>query len=511
MNELQLLRRRGALGLIGICWVAASCIGIGAFFSDAGAGPALAALVLTVAPSLSLWASPDCVRTRMILGMTLPLYPILLLWQWSGYAWMIDLHMAFFAAIASLAILADWRPVLAASAVTAVHHLLTNALVPTLVFPDGADFFRVVLHAVIVVIETVALVLLATSLERVLHDQARIRDERERIAAEAQREREAAAEVQQQIIERIGNGLRALAEGDLTTRIADTFPGGYEDLREHFNSAARDLNVIVHAVSGSAEQIRTGSSEIRAASDDLAIRTENQASMLEETATKMGGLSTLVSDNAGKAQELRGSIEQACTDARHGGSIVDRAIGAMSQIEQSSDQIGHIIALIDGIAFQTNLLALNAGVEAARAGEAGKGFAVVANEVRALAQRTAQAAQEIKTLIDTSGQQVSQGVALVTESGSALRTLTEGVVSIGDIIAQIAATSHEQAMELRAVNERVGRLDTHTQQNAAMVEESTAASRNLSEQAEILARLVTRFRTAAAEIVPEYRDMGLAA
>ncbi|GFM30951.1 methyl-accepting chemotaxis protein [Novosphingobium sp. PY1] len=494
MNELDEMRRKGAKILLAISWLSVAIIAGCAWASGSGPAPALLAAAITIVPTLQVMAGNNGLQARLALGLAVPLYPAIMLWQWSGQNWMLDIHMTFFAAIAMLTLLADWRPVLLAAGVTAVHHLSTNFAAPSLVFPDGADFARVLLHAVIVVLETGVLVVLSAGFERLVIDQAAAHEARADAEKAAQIERTRAAEDQKQVIEQIGRGLRGLASGDLSLRLSESFPEGYEELRGYFNSAASDLDDIVRDVTRSAGQIESGSREIRSASDDLALRTEQQAATLEDIANTLRQLSTTVQANAKSAQDLQANVARARSDALSGNSVVASAVGAMGEIERSADEIHQIITLIDGISFQTNLLALNAGVEAARAGEAGKGFAVVANEVRALAQRSAEAANQIKDLIGTSSIQVSEGVKLVGQSGESLMTIVSGIAEIDEAIARIASVSQEQAAEIARINERIARLDSATQENAAMVEEGTAAARHLSSEAEGMTRTVAHFR-----------------
>ncbi|TYC86875.1 methyl-accepting chemotaxis protein [Novosphingobium sp. BW1] len=497
MNELNELRRKGALSLVALGWVYV-LITIGcAFFAETGFLPPVLAIVVSIVPTMLALQHPEGQQMRMVLGFTSPIYPAILLWQWTGSHWMIDLHMTIFASLATLMLIADWRPVLLGAGVAAVHHLLANFLAPALVFPDGPDVARVLLHAVIVIAETTVLVIIARDFERLVVEQASAESARIRAEEIAEEERARAAREQQLVIDEIGKGLRAFASGDLSRRIANAFPKSYEALRSDFNGAAGDLDRIVRDVTRSTGQIETGSREIRSATDDLALRTEQQASTLEDIANTLRQLNTTVSDNATSAHDLQANVAKARSDALSGSEVVESAVLAMSEIERSADEIGKIITLIDGIAFQTNLLALNAGVEAARAGEAGKGFAVVATEVRALAQRSADAANDIKALIDTSGEQVARGVKLVGQSGESLMTIVSGIAEINEAIERIASVSQAQAGEIGRINERVARLDSATQQNAAMVEEGTAAARHLSSEAEAMARLVQHFQVSA--------------
>jgi methyl-accepting chemotaxis protein len=319
-----------------------------------------------------------------------------------------------------------------------------------------------------------------------------------RAATETERARHAAeqahaAEAQRAVVLDLAEGLAKLAEGDLATRLTRPFTGDYERLRSDFNNALSQLRETMAAISQSTGNVRAGAAEMMQAADDLARRTEHQAANQEETTAALGDITQTVHANAGSAETARRLAGAAQGDAEHSGVIVTDAIGAMGAIEASSRQIGNIIGVIDEIAFQTNLLALNAGVEAARAGEAGRGFAVVATEVRALAQRSAEAAKEIKGLISTSGAQVQAGVRLVGEAGSALTRIATQVAELNSLIDALATSATAQAAGLAEINGAAEQMDQLTQQNAAMVEEATAASHSLSDEASTLERLISRF------------------
>ncbi|MBB3347297.1 methyl-accepting chemotaxis protein [Sphingomonas sp. BK069] len=297
----------------------------------------------------------------------------------------------------------------------------------------------------------------------------------------------------QMMVEALGAGLGRMAAGDLTSPIDTPFAEQFETVRRDFNAARESMASTLNRVSVVASGINSGSSDIRAASDDLSRRTEQQAAALEETAAAMEEITTTVretADGAAKASEL---VSQARGEAQTSGGIVERAVSAMGGIERTSAEIADIIGVIDGIAFQTNLLALNAGVEAARAGDAGRGFAVVASEVRALAQRSADAAKDVKARIAASTVQVEVGVELVNATGLALRGINERVEEISAIVTTIATSAKEQAIGLQQVNTAISEMDGVTQQNAAMVEQATAATRSLAADAEKLAEEVALF------------------
>ena len=276
----------------------------------------------------------------------------------------------------------------------------------------------------------------------------------------------------------------------------DPFPSDYEKLRQDFNNAIARLEDTLQVVASTTRNIHSGSGEISGASDDLSRRTEQQAASLEQTAAALDEITCTVRKTADGAIHARQVVATAKGDAEGSGLIVQDAVKAMEAIDQSSRQISQIIGVIDEIAFQTNLLALNAGVEAARAGDAGRGFAVVASEVRALAQRSAGAAKEIKGLILASNGHVTSGVKLVGDTGQALARIVAQVGEITGIVSEIAASAAEQATALAEVNSAVNQMDQVTQQNAAMVEQATAASHALAAEATDLSAVVGRFRLA---------------
>ena len=295
-------------------------------------------------------------------------------------------------------------------------------------------------------------------------------------------------------VDRIGAGLTELSKNNLSQRIDTAFMPSFESLRTDFNTSLGKMEDTLRQIAECTTAIRTGTREISAASEDLSRRTEQQAASLEETAAALDEITATVRKSAAGASHIREVVATANNDAEQSGGIVQKAVAAMSTIEASSRQIGQIIGVIDEIAFQTNLLALNAGVEAARAGDAGRGFAVVASEVRTLAQRSAEAAKEIKTLISASSGQVNDGVALVGDTGKALQRIIVQIAEINDFMVNMAASTQEQSTALEEVNTAINQMDQVTQQNAAMVEETTAASQSLAQETSRLAELVDQFQ-----------------
>lgn len=335
----------------------------------------------------------------------------------------------------------------------------------------------------------------ALALAQSTRDKVRMEKEAEEQRRHNEEMQAIAAEVQAKVVQSIGSGLEHLSNGDLTYRITETYEPSYCKLKDDFNSAAEKLQHTLSTIRASTATMRSGTGEIHLAANDLSRRTEQQAASLEETAAALDEITATVRKTAQGAANAQEVVAAARADAEHGNAIMHQTINAMSGIETSTQHIGRIIGAIEEIAFQTNLLALNAGVEAARAGEAGRGFAVIASEVRALAQRAAEAAKEINGLIAASTTHVGRGVDLVGETSKALSRIVAQVAAISTIVSENMACVQEQSTGLDEINKAINQMDQVTQQNAAMVEQTTAAAHSLAEEGEELAQLVGFFDT----------------
>ena len=323
--------------------------------------------------------------------------------------------------------------------------------------------------------------------------------------AALEKKSKAAADELAVVVETLGSKLSQLSNGNLTCHIEQAFPAEYAKLQRDFNAAVTQLQDAMKIIITNVQGIRSGADEISHAADDLSRRTEQQAASLEETAAALDEITATVRKTADGARQANTVVAETKNEAERSGEVVRNAVAAMGEIEGSSRKIAQIIGVIDEIAFQTNLLALNAGVEAARAGEAGRGFAVVASEVRALAQRSSDAAKEIKTLINASSQQVESGVELVNKTGGALQKIVTKVAEISSLVSEISASTQEQSSGLAQVNTAVNQMDQVTQQNAAMVEESTAASHSLAKEAGELSELASKFDIGSGAAAPAAR------
>jgi methyl-accepting chemotaxis protein len=328
--------------------------------------------------------------------------------------------------------------------------------------------------------------------------QMRVREAEQQQQLDAEREdgirrQENISQSQADVMSKLGGALERLAGGDLTAQIDNIAPE-YAKLRDDFNRAVTALGDVITAIAQSTDVVNASADGISEAANNLSQRTEQQAASLEETAAALDEITSTVRGSSERAAEANRMVGETRQSTDKSGKIVTEAISAMTRIKDESDRIGKIIGVIDEIAFQTNLLALNAGVEAARAGEAGRGFAVVAQEVRELAQRSATAAQEIKQLISSSANEVQNGVSLVQSTGEALSEIEKFVTQVNEQVNSIATAAREQANALAEVNTAVNQMDQMTQQNAAMVEETSAASLTLTQESAQLNSMLRNFR-----------------
>lgn len=423
----------------------------------------------------------------------------------SGHAWQVDTHMLYFVAIAIASAMYDRNVLLFTAGIIAVHHLTLTFALPALVYPDGdlmSNLQRTVLHAVIVVMETAALTINIYQkqvADRTLAQESDAARQQTLLAQDARQEATDSKQAIEQVVTTLSDHLNQLSEGDLTARINDPFPGTHDKIRQDFNNTISNLNQVMERLAAVAGNIHRGANEIGSASTNLSERTENQAATLEESAAALEEMTAGVSTAAEGAQNVEVQMSTAREETLSSEGVVQDAVAAMTEIETSAQQISQIIGVIDNIAFQTSLLALNAGVEAARAGEAGGGFAVVASEVRGLAQQSAESALEIKALIDQSAGHVERGVEQVGRAGTALAGIRGRVSAIAEQITDIAESASQQSSGLKEINTGMTQLDAVTQQNAAMVEESTAACQLLQKDARELSEIVSQFKLDASD------------
>lgn len=470
-----------------------------------------------------------------------------------GHAWQLDSHMLFFALLACLTGLRSIAALLVATVIVALHHASLSVVMPSLIYPPGVfleNLARTVFHAVILLVETAALVATVHHLNRVEREmraqttalEASLQDAdaaqqqalaskeaaetAQRDAVEAQTAAEAALEQvrdaqevqrlaekekqmaddarsaadaarareQSEVVDRLRFALTRLEGGDLTIRITQRFPAEYETLRTEFNAAMQTLEDMVSVVAQRSEQMEAEVREISRATDDLARRTEAQAANLTQTSDALNGLTKSVQENALSVDEAHRSSLGAQSSAQASGTVVSKASEAMQAIKTEAGEIAKIVTLIESISFQTNLLALNAGVEAARAGEAGAGFAVVASEVRGLAQRSSDSATSIRTLIERSGAEVQNGSDRITETVGSLGTVQTTISEITAKMDLITDSTQSQSDQISSLNGSIAEMGAVTQKNAAMFEETNAACTKLADGAKALRELTQHFQ-----------------
>jgi methyl-accepting chemotaxis protein len=502
MTELSLdAMRRAGMKLLAALMAAMALVTVaGTFFVEVN--NEVAAILLALAlPAWPIWlalAGRTDGAARMAVTATMVAQPAVMLFIFQGQPWQVDLHMLFFAALATTAMLCDWRALIAGAGVVALHHLGLGMLVPDWVFLGGGGIGRILLHAVILIAETGALVFLAARMAGLidaLNTGSRQRAEIEaRTASErARHEAELTA-----TLETVSASLAALAKGDLRTGLAGRLPAAYSALEADFTLAVDSLSKLIGSVGQGTEAIQFASTEIAAASEDLARRTENAAHTLEQTSEAIGQMDHRLKAIAMSADGIVARADQAIETVRESKGVADEVVTAMGRVSDSARGIDDVIEGLDKIAFQTRVLAMNAAVEAGRAGEAGRGFAVVADLVSALAMRAEEEAKRAREQLTVTQDDIANAVGAVEKVGGALGNISEHVEQVHVLLGAMAEDNQTQAAAIGKISSAVSTMEASTTQNAAMVEETSATARKLSDEVEALADSAARFQVADA-------------
>ncbi len=460
------------------------------------------ALMAAIAGLVSLQARHDPAGQGVQMGASagLAVGVAAIVYLLRGHPWQADAHMIFFAAFALTGVFCNWRPIVTYAGVVAVHHLVLNYALTAAVFPGEASLMRVLLHAAVLIVQTVPLIWLATVLarlfdssERLLHEAQAARLQSEQMAAEQRLERAEAMRA----VQDLSTGLAELSDGHLQTVIpdpaGDPFPSRYADLRDRFNHLVGRLNQLVAGVGAGAHGLRRSAGELAGTAEAHSARATLQAETLQRSVASLSQLSGSVRETAGLAQQADKAMATNRAEAEKGGDVLARAVEAMTRIEASSQQIRMISEVIEDIAFQTNLLALNAGVEASRAGEFGRGFAVVATEVRALAGRASASAKDIRSLVSEAQVNVAEGSTLVRSTGNSLGALITGAVGTAEIVASIAQMIRSQADNVAAITKDVATLASTTARSGDEATAASTLSAGLRTEADRLLQAVTEF------------------
>ncbi|MDJ0820980.1 MAG: methyl-accepting chemotaxis protein [Paracoccaceae bacterium] len=464
-----------------------------------------ASVLLTLAVSLGLFAIAglatylqtrlvDFVVVTALIGQAIALTAAL-----AGHPWQLDSHMLFFALLAMSATLLRVSIIVWAVGLIAVHHLVFTLAFPALVYPSVSlidGLVRTAIHGAIVVLEGIVLTVSIIARNRISHEISaqteQLADEGQR-SAEAQEKAERLAAEAGQVVDTLRENLGRLANRRLDSQIVDALPENYEALRQDYNTAVSQLAETMGRAGTMARNFEGEATALEGATGDLSNRSERQASALSTAVQGMQEVTGHLDETAKRADRASDRAESARSEAVSGRNVTDEAISAMQLIEKSSAEVGKIMDLIDDISFQTNLLALNAGVEAARAGESGKGFAVVASEVQLLAQRTAEAAAGVKTLVYDSEEQVANGARLVNEAGERLARIVDEISAVTEMITETSKISRSQVRDMRGLSDTLGQLDTETHETAALSEEMAALGLRLRNEALELNRNMAAF------------------
>jgi methyl-accepting chemotaxis protein len=504
MTELSLdAMRRGGMKLLAVLMGVMALVTVaGTFFIDVRNETLAAGLALAL-PAWPIWLALagriDAVA-RMSVTMTMVAQPAVMLFLFQGQPWQVDLHMLFFAALATTAMLCDWRALVAGAGVVALHHLGVGMLVPGWVFLNGGGIGRILLHAVILIAETGALVFLAARMAGLIDALNAGARQRAEIEAQTARERARHEAELTATLETVSGSLAALAKGNLSVSLAGRLPTAYAALEQDFTLAIDSLSKLIGSVGQGAEAIHLASTEIAAASEDLARRTESTAHSLEQTSEAIGQMDHRLKAIANRADGIVARADEAIHTVRESRGVADEVVHAMGRVSESARGIDGVIEGLDKIAFQTRVLAMNAAVEAGRAGEAGRGFAVVADLVSALAMRAEEEAKRAREQLTVTQDDIQNAVGAVEKVDGALGSISEHVEQVHELLGAMAEDNQTQADAIGRISSAVSTMEATTSRNAAMVEETSATARKLNDEVESLAGSAARFQITDAAI-----------
>lgn len=526
MNRLAQFRQDGRRWLYGLLVInTLAAIGASVLTNGPTLAIALLASAFGVGGFICLWSDRNRATFRAIFAILAQAQVAVIVGAFAGHTWQVDAHMHFFATMGILILLVDHRAILAGAAAVAAHHLILNFALPEMVYPGGTDLGRTIMHAVILVLATMALAYASQALAAINWEAQKSAEANEKMIDQLQTSvghvvqagvqgdfknritttfddprLQGIADGTNDLVGSVDQGISTtclvmsnLAKGDLSAHVEGTFAGAFGDLQDNVNTTIGTLRDVVSEIHRVSTEISTETTGISQGAEGLSDQAGQQAASVEETSAAMQELTSSVKLNVDAAQEMSQVATDTSQKAQSSRTTAEDATGAMRKMSDSSDRIREIVNMIDEIAFQTNLLALNASVEAARAGDAGQGFGVVAQEVRALAMRSADSARDIRELIEESSANVTEGVTLVDLLGTTLQSIITSVSEVADMAKQIATTSTDQSHSITEMSSAVMGIDHTTQRTAGTAEEYFQKSQRLKNQVQRLGAAMGHF------------------
>ena len=501
ITTIDELRNRAVIYAVGFLWLMVPLIGaLGRVLGTGGIAESGLLAMVALLVAVEWRRTGGGLATQMAASAGLAVAVMTIVYLLRGHPWQADSHMIFFAAFALTAVFCDWRPIVTYAVVIAVHHLVLNFMLTAAVFPGDASLGRVLLHAVVLAVEAVPLLWLATVLARLFNHSAGLVTAADAALAVAETQSCAQTAERQEmsgVVDKVEGAMARLAEGDLTVTLGQAdLPPRYQGVAETFNANVTALSLMIADVEHGAKRLLQSPEALAEAAWQAADRAGQQLDSIAESSRAMNQLADGVQATTALAAAADAMMAANQRDAQAGGAVLEQAVAAMQRIEESSHQISRISAVMEDIAFQTNLLALNAGVEAARAGELGRGFAVVASEVRELSQRAGDATKDIRTLVSDSRKNVARGAELVGKTSESLGALIKGAGATATIVTEIASKMREQTVGLNALSANTTVIEKTAQSGSQMAQHSSAMGRRLNDDASAMIQAVATFRKA---------------